>query len=235
MLRRLLGRRAQLKPEKLALIDHAFSTLPIRSFADLGGVWGVEGGYTFEALRRFPAVRGTLVDTHFTPGVETRARHEPRLRLIRGSFGEQDTVAEVGSVDAVLMFDVLLHQVNPDWDTVLERYAPHVKCLLIYNQQWTGNGRRVRLLDLGEDEYFRNIPHTRNEPPYDDLYAKLDTMHPDHGKPWRDVHHVWQWGLTDADVEEKAAALGFTLRRKQHHDRFGQLPNFENHSFLFCR
>lgn len=235
MLSRLLGRRSRLKPEKLALIDDAFSTLPIRSFADLGGVWGVEGGYTFEALKRFPQVTGALVDTHFTSTVEEKAANEPRLRLICGSFGEPETVAQVGAVDAVFLFDVLLHQVKPDWDTILERYAPNVRYLLIYNQQWVGAGRRVRLLDLGEDEYFRNVPHTRDEEPYVGLFGKLDTIHPEHGKPWRDVHHIWQWGLTDADVEEKARALGFTLLRKQNHGRFGRLPNFENHSFLFQR
>ncbi|MFA6165590.1 MAG: hypothetical protein WC700_03170 [Gemmatimonadaceae bacterium] len=204
-------------------------------FADLGGVWGVDGGYTFDTLERYPTTTATLVDTHFTNSVEKRAEYEPRVKLIQGSFGDQATVDKVGPVDAVFLFDVLLHQVSPDWDLILERYATRTKCLLIYNQQWVGSGRRRRLLEMGEDEYFRNVPHTRDESPYDGLFAKLDSIHPDHGKPWRDVHHIWQWGITDADLEEKAGSLGFKLMEKQNHGRFGNLKNFENHSFLFAR
>lgn len=238
MIRRFFFWRRQpgrLQPGKKALIDRAFSTLPIRSFADLGGVWGVDGGYTFDTLERYAATTATLVDTHFTTTVEKRAAQEPRLRLIRGNFGDLATADQVGTVDAVFLFDVLLHQVDPDWDVILERYAKRVNYLLIYNQQWIASGSRLRLLDMGEDEYFRNVPHTRDEPPYDGLFAKLDTVHPDHGKRWRDVHHIWQWGITDADLEEKAAALGFTLLEKRNWGRFGRLKNFEDHSFLFAR
>jgi len=232
---RFWRRHGRLLPDKRALITRAFTTLPIQTFADLGGVWGVDGGYTFDTLERYPTTTATLVDTHFTKTVEKRAEREPRLRLIRGSFGEQATVDQVGPVDAVFLFDVLLHQVDPDWDLILERYAEHAKHLLVYNQQWVGPGRRRRLLEMGEDEYFRNVPHARNESPYDGLFAKLDSIHPDHGKPWRDVHHIWQWGITDADLEEKAKALGFRLLEKQNHGRFGRLENFENHSFVFAR
>jgi hypothetical protein len=235
LLFRFWRRHGRLLPAKRALIERAFTTLPIRTFADLGGVWGVDGGYTFDTLERHPSTTGTLVDTHLTRTVESRAEREPRLRLIRGSFGDQATVDQVGSVDAVFLFDVLLHQVNPDWDLILERYAEQVKYLLIYNQQWTGPGGRRRLLDMGEDEYFRNVPHGRDEAPYDNLFAKLDLIHPDHDKPWRDVHHIWQWGITDADLEETANSLGFKLLEKQNHGRFGALRNFENHSFLFAR
>lgn len=228
-------RRGRLQPGKRLLIDRAFTTLPIRTFADLGGVWGVDGGYTLDALERYPTTMATLVDTHFTKNLEVRAGREPRLRLIRGNFGDLSTVHQVGTVDAVFLFDVLLHQVNPDWDVILERYTEQTRYLLIYNQQWIGPGSRRRLLEMGEDEYFRNVPHTRDEPPYDRLFAKLDTIHPDHGKPWRDVHHIWQWGITDADLEGKAAALGFRLLEKRNWGRFGRLKNFENHSFLFAR
>jgi hypothetical protein len=100
---------------------------------------------------------------------------------------------------------VLLHQVAPDWDTILDMYAKNVRALVIYNQQWTGPGNNVRLLDLGEEEYFR------------------------------DVHHIWQWGITDADLEAKVAGLGFKLLHKKNCGRFGRLPNFENHAFIFAR
>jgi hypothetical protein len=87
-----------------------------------------------------------------------------------------------------MLFDVLLHQVKPDWDEVLALYAKYARTFLIYNRQWTGE-KSVRLLDLGRGEYFRNVPHSPAEPPYDTLFDKLDETHPEHGRPWRDAHH----------------------------------------------
>jgi hypothetical protein len=221
--------------DKVNVIDQAFSSLPIETFADLGGVWGVEGAYTYHALDTHPVKDAVLVDTHMTPTVVGRAKSYPQLRLIDGNFGSQAIVDEVGGVDAVFLFDVLLHQVSPDWDTILEMYAKNVRSLLIYNQQWTGSKTTVRLLDLGEKEYFRNIPHTRYHKVYKNLFDKLDQKHPDHDRPWRDVHHIWQWGITDADLESKIARLGFKLVYKKECGRFGLLPNFENHAFIFTR
>jgi hypothetical protein len=230
-----LHRPKKLHQGKRALIDHAFRTLGARTFADLGGVWGVEGGYTFYALEHHPVEAATLVDTHVTAEVAERATRHPQLRIVRGNFGSEAVAAQVGEVDAVFLFDVLLHQVRPDWDEVLALYASRARHLLIFNQQWVGPGSRVRLLDLGEPEYFRNVPHQRSEPTYAALFSKLDEIHPDYDRPWRDVHHIWQWGITDDDLIARAEALGFTLGRTENHGRFGHLKNFENHSFVFSR
>jgi len=233
---RLPWRRTNpLVPAKLEMIDAAFAKYGVTSFADLGGVWGVEGGYTFHALDRFPQVRGMLVDTHPTAAVTERAKKYPQLELVRGNFGDPAVAVRVGAVDAVFFFDVLLHQVRPNWDEVLAMYG-QARCLMIYNQQWTGPGEIVRLLDLGEEEYFRNVPHKRSHPIYADLFRKLDQPHPDHGgRVWRDVHHVWQWGISDAALEAKAGALGYRLEFKKNFGSFGHLPQFENHGFLFVR
>jgi hypothetical protein len=112
--------------DKVDIIDQAFSSLRIESFADLGGVWRVEGAYTFHALDKYRVKDAVLVDTHPTPTVVARAKSYPQLRLIKGSFGDQPVVDEVGRVDAVFLFDVLLHQVSPDWHTILEAYAKNV-------------------------------------------------------------------------------------------------------------
>lgn len=221
--------------DKVDIIDQAFSSLDIESFADLGGVWRVEGGYTFHALDKHKVKDAALVDTHLTPTVVNRAKSYPQLRLINGNFGSQEVADKVGRVDAVLLFDVLLHQVAPDWDAILETYAKNVRALVIYNQQWTGSGSNVRLLDLGEEEYFRNVPHKRRQENYKNLFDKLDEIHPEHDRPWRDVHHIWQWGITDTDLESKVGELGFKLLHKKNCGRFGRLPNFENHAFIFAR
>jgi hypothetical protein len=235
--------------DKVDLIDQAFSSLNIESFADLGGVWGVDGAYTYHSLDKHRVNDAVLVDANLTPPVVTRATSYPQLRLIEGDFGDQAVVDEVGNVDAIFLFDVLLHQVSPDWDTILEVYAKNVRSLLIYNQQWTGSETTVRLLDLGEKEYFRNVPHSRYQKNYRSLFGKLDQKHPDHDRTWRDYKHIWQWGITDADLESKVAQLGFKLLYKKEcgrfgllpsfankeRGRFGLLPNFENRAFIFWR
>jgi hypothetical protein len=221
--------------EKLDLIDFAFTTQGVRSFADLGGVWGVEGGYTFYTLDKHHPSRAVLVDTHPTQIVIARATQYPALQLVAGNFGSETIAREVGSVDAVFLFDVLLHQVRPNWDQVLTMYARQARCFVIYNQQWIGSDATVRLFDLGEDEYFHNVPHKRGEQPYADLFRKLDEKHPDHDRNWRDVHNVWQWGITDSDLEAAATKLGFRLVLKKNYGRFARLANFENHGFVFVR
>lgn len=227
--------RGRLKQAKLDLIDFAFENLGVRSFADLGGVWGVEGGYTFHALDKHEVDKAFLVDTHPTNVVLEKARAYEQLEVLKGSFGDQDLVSQVSGVDAVLFFDVLLHQVSPDWDSILELYGRQTRCLIIYNQQWIGSGTTTRLLELGENEYFRNVPHNRRREPYRSLFKKLDEKHPDHDRRWKDVHHIWQWGITDADLTSKLGALGFRQEFSKNCGRFGRLQNFENHGFIYIK
>lgn len=226
---------SRLKPAKLELIDYAFSELGITSFADLGGVWGVEGGYTFYGLEKYQPAAATLVDTHPTEIVLQKSRDFPQLRMVEGNFGDREVAAQVGRVDAVLFYDVLLHQVNPNWDEVLEIYAPLVEHFVIYNQQWIGSKGTVRLMELGEKQYFANVPHSRREEPYKSLFGQLDDIHPEHDRLWRDVHNVWQWGITDADMVAKLASLGFQNSYRKECGQFGKLKNFVNYAYVFSR
>jgi hypothetical protein len=235
---------AQLDPVRLGLIDFAFQQLVgVRSFADLGGVWGVDGGYTFYALERYRPRRGVLVDTDVLPWVEARARRFPKLEVITGNFGDPAISARVGEVDTVMLFDTLLHQVAPDWDEVLELYAPRTRSFLIYNPQWTGE-RTVRLLELGEEEYFLNVPHAVDdptptgpdgEPLYAHLFGRLDEMNTKHGRLWRDVHNVWQWGITDHDLLSTMDRLGFAMKSEASFGPFKSLEHFERRAFVFER
>jgi len=225
----------RLKQAKLDLIDFAFENLGVRSFADLGGVWGVEGGYTFHALDKHEVDKAFLVDTHPTNVVLEKARAYEQLEVLKGSFGDQALLSQVAGVDAVIFFDVLLHQVSPDWDSILELYGRQTRCLIIYNQQWIGSGTTTRLLELGEKEYFRNVPHNRWREPYRSLFKKLEEKHPDHDRRWKDVHHIWQWGITDAELTSRLAALGFRQEFSKNCGRFGRLQNFENHAFIYCK
>jgi hypothetical protein len=205
----------------------------IRSFADLGAVWGVDGAYTFYVLERYPVDAAFLVDTDLTAAVRRRKEHHPALTVIEGNFGDEAVAARMGYVDGVILFDTLLHQVDPDWNEVLAMYAPRTSCFIIYNPQFTAARRTVRLLDLVPDEYFKNVPHTREEEPYRQLFEQMSDVHPQHQRPWRDIHNVWQWGIADDDLIATLTGLGFALQYSRNYGQFGQLESFENHGFVF--
>jgi hypothetical protein len=223
-----------LNPDKLALIDYAFSRFQIRTFADLGGNWGVDGGYSLYALRRHAIDRACIVDFNFSEALISSQQKEPRLRLVRGDFREQAIAKEIGQLDAVLLFDVLLHQVRPNWDEVLALYAD-VRCVIIFNQQWVQQ-HTVRLFDLGEAEYFRNIaPVPPGDTAYEGLFRKLDEEYsPEKGR-YRDLTYYWQWGITDSDLVARMNELRFELDYFRNCGQFDGLPNFENHAFCFVK
>ena len=224
---------------KKKLIDFACERLDIRSFADLGGVWGVDGEYTFYAMKRHKIKTAILVDINVTEPVVEKEREYPGLKLIRGNFGAEEVAQQIGNVDAVILFDVLLHQVNPDWDQILELYAKRTKCFLIFNPQFIASKSTVRLLDLGEEEYFRNIPHTKDEETYKAVFEKMYEIHPrpqyQQRRIYRDIHDIWQWGIVDDDLITKMKSLGFSMRYFRNHGRFNNLANFENHAFAFSK
>lgn len=224
-------------PHKRALIDTAFGTVlsEPHSFADLGGVWRVEAGYTFYTLDHYPIDRACLVDTDFTPTVTAKARRYPQLELLHGNFGDPAVAEAIGHVDAIFLFDVLLHQVAPDWDAVLRMYARATDCFLVFNQQFVKSDTTVRLADLGKDAYFRHVKMDPRIPHYRDFWERPEEIHPQHGRRWRDIHNVWQWGITDTDLESTMTDLGFQLRHKRNWGRFSSWESFENHAFIFAR
>jgi hypothetical protein len=227
------------KRGKRKLIDFACRRLQIRSFADLGGVWGVDGEYTFYAMKTHKIETASLVDITATDTVVEKGREYPSLKLIWGNFGDEEIARQIGSVDAVILFDVLLHQVNPDWDQILGLYAKRTKCFLIFNPQFIASKSTIRLLDLGEEEYFRNIPHTKDEETYKAVCAKMHEIHPrpqyQHRRKYRDIHDIWQWGIVDNDLIAKMKSLGFSMRYFRNHGRMHNLINFENHAFAFWK
>lgn len=226
---------ARLDPNKKQLIDFACQELGMRSFADLGAVWNVDAGYTFYALDRHKTNSAVIVDTDLTPAVLERQKKCPGLKIIKGNFGQSATLDQIGKVDGVFLFDTLLHQVKPDWDEILRMYAGVVRIFLIFNQQYINFDATTRLLDLGRDEYFRNVPHSASEEPYKTCFRDLDAIHPEHKRPYRDIHNIWQWGIVDADLIGRMNDLGFKMQYYKNCGRSGQLRNVENHAFVFCK
>ena len=233
--RKLRGFPPKFSFEKKSLIDYLYTQCqpaPV-SFADLGGVWGVDGAYTFYILRRYPTERAFLVDTDFTDKVIKRSREQGSLMLVGGNFGEASVAEQIGTVDAVILFDVLLHQVKPDWDEVLELYSGRTRYFVVYNQQWIPSEETLRLLDLGREEYLANVPHDEKDPLYTALFEKMYETHPQHQRIWRDIHNVWQWGITDRDLLRTMADLGYEMLHYVNFGGFRGLRNFENHAFVF--
>jgi hypothetical protein len=203
-----------------------------RSVADLGGVWAVDGGYAFHAAGRPGVERVALVDEDFTPTVIQRAGRDDVVELIGGNFSDPVIAARVGRVDVVLLFDVLLHQVRPDWDEVLELYSERTRCFVIVQPTYVEEGRAVRLLDLGVERYLETVPDL---PIHQEALARLDETNARRGRPWRDVHDIWQWGITDAALRDELGRLGFELAHHEANGAWRGLARFDDAAYVFVR
>jgi hypothetical protein len=219
-----------LQDGKLRAIDFAVERLGATSIADLGGVWAVEAGYTFYALSRPGVQRAVLVDTGITPGVRARAASEPRLTLVETDFGSPEVAASVGQVDAVLLFDVLLHQVAPDWDQVLATWASHTRSFIVVNPQLRGGERALRLMDLGPEGYAAHTPRDHIAVPWD----RLDEIDPRYGKRSRDVHEYWQWGIPDRALHRTMTELGYHCIMYANHAQWRDVPSFDYVAFVYA-
>ncbi|MFZ4621519.1 MAG: hypothetical protein ACOYNS_13240 [Bacteroidota bacterium] len=231
----LSGYNLYVDSDKLRLIDHAFTKIVpgARSFADLGGVWNVNAGYTIYTLRNH-GVAGTLVDTNFPDGLREQLSQYNNLSVIHGDFSKDETVAAVGKTDVVFFFDVLLHQANPSWTEILKKYAANVSCFVIFNQQYIRGTKTVRLTDMPIDEYISVAPQGR-EATYRYAYDHANEIHPEYKKPWKDIHNIFQWGITDEDLRATMEGFGFKEMYYKNHGRFSNLPAFENHAFIFVK
>ncbi len=58
-------------------------------------------------------------------------------------------------------------------------------------------------------------------------------IHPQHQRIYRDIHNIWQWGITDEDLIGKMSALGFKLLFYKNAGKLFNLENFESHAFVF--
>ena len=125
-------------PHKLELIDTAYRLKPFRSFADLGACWGVNGGYSFHtrSLCGQNFDQGYIVDQTITPLTTERALKFNDLKLTPAMLGSTKAREAVGKVDTLIMFDILLHQVAPDWDQFIGEWLPYTDTVIVYNQNW---------------------------------------------------------------------------------------------------
>jgi GT2 family glycosyltransferase len=226
-----------LPPGKARAIDYAVEHLGIESFASVEGgpAYGQGAFYTID---RPTVQRGALVDLsprrargQLLSTIE-QAAERPGMRVLDGAFSDPRTVTEIGQVDAMLFFDVLLRMVDPDWDQVLELYAPATSCFVIANPQWERGEATVRLIDLGREKYLEAVPPAEV---HSELFDRLDEWHPGQDRPYRDITGVWQWGITDADLKAKLGELGFSLEREWSLNRHPTADGFVINTFVFSR
>jgi hypothetical protein len=220
-------------PMKKALLDYAFAHAQIDRVAELGCVWGIDCAYGLYVLDKYKPSKVVMVDTHWTDTALAKCKPHSQITTIQNNFGQQELPEQIGKVDAIILFDVLLHQVAPDWDRILQMYADYTDLFLIVNPQFKASPITVRLLDLGKEEYFKNVPHDPEHPTYQALFSKMYELHPDHQRIWRDVHHIWQWGITNRDLSETMRQLGYETIYLQSHGLMTGLPNFEHYAFAF--
>jgi hypothetical protein len=222
--------------EKLQLIRHTFNLIqptPI-SFADLGGVWKVNAAYTIYTLQKYDIKKAFIVDTHYDRITNKKLKKYDNITKIKGNFGDDSIIEKIGKVDVIYFFDVLLHQVNPDWNEILMKYSKVSNIFIIYNQQLINNEKTIRLTDLPLEKYKKFAPQ-RKDGLYNFVYTHRDEINQEYNRPWIDIHNIWQWGITGTDLENTMNNLGF---EKVFFKNFGGFSNsafFEDHAFIFTK
>ena len=223
-------------PGKARMIDFAVDKLGIESFASLE-IADAYGQFAFYAIDKPSVERGVLIDVrasrprdHVLSAIE-RATERTGMEVLDSHFANPDTVAEVGQVDTVFLFDVLHRMVDPDWDQVLALYAPATSSFVITNPQWGGD-TTVRLIDLGRERYTEAVPPWGA---HRELFDRLDEWLEGQERHYRDSNHVWQWGITEADLRARMERFGFSLQREWTLDSPPDTEGFVNRAFAFTR
>jgi len=223
--------RAFASPGKLAAIDYAVEKFGVESFVSLE-IGRAYGQYAFYAIDKPHVQRGALVNVgpqrsgdYLLSAIE-QAAERPGMALLDSGYADPATVRMIEPVDAVLLFDVLHRMSAPDWNEVLELYAPVTSCFVIANPQWERDERTVRLTDLGRDAFLQAVPPWLS---HEELFGHADGAPQGH----RDATDIWQWGITDRDLQQTMERLGFTLERDWQLNPPPKTEGFVNKAFVF--
>ncbi|OGV46896.1 MAG: hypothetical protein A2X46_15925 [Lentisphaerae bacterium GWF2_57_35] len=221
---------------KKDVIDYAFSALSIKKVAELGCIWGVDGAYGQYIHDKYAPTEVVMVDAIWNENALRLCRERKNITTVDGNFCDVSMPQRIGKVDAIIFFDILLHMVSPNWDEMLRMYADYTNAFLIVNPQFMATSTTVRLLDLGVDEYFRNIPHAPDYPIYQTVFADPYQMDAKQNKPLRDAFYIWQWGITNHDLIDKMDRMGFEpVLIQKDKLYYGKAKNFANYGFIFAR
>jgi hypothetical protein len=198
-------------PHKAALALRAVRQYGVKTFADLGACWGVNAGYTLFLLDNAPIEQAYVVDQWVSPLSRQRGEKHENLSFVGGRiFNDLELIKDFPQVDALIMYDILLHQVNLNWDEFLTEWSKRTNMFIIYNQMWSLHPHTVRFVDFGPEWFKKWVLYT-NDASLDRWFDNLDAIDPATGRPLRDSHTFWQWGITRDDLIKHVESLGFRL------------------------
>ncbi|MGK6317801.1 hypothetical protein [Neorhizobium sp. DT-125] len=226
----------KLRPEKVALAVDAMRKHDVKSFADIGGCWGVHAGYTRAALEAVKIQKAYVIDQFVTGASKKLGARYKQLEFKTALFNQPGFIKDFPQVDALIMYDILLHQVNINWDEFIERWAPKARVLIIFNQMWKVGDKTTRFLDNGPDWYKKWVFYG-DEKRIDEWLNTLDDIDPETGRKRRDLHSFWQWGITTHDLIKKCEDQGFHLDHFHNHGPFHnkKRPWIQDEAFIFVR
>jgi hypothetical protein len=222
-----------LQQHKVQLLDFACERYRVSSAVDVGGCWGVNGGYCFHVVDQHNLKEAYIVDGLISK--ETIDQKGSRnVQLIQGDICGHEFISSLPELDMAIIYDILLHQVDPNWDEFLKRYAKKVNHFAIYNQDWDGENT-IRFVDYDCNWYLDNVMCVDNDEVIR-WYKKHNEICIELKRPWKDVHYFWQWGITAPELIRHMDNIGFQLDFFWNYGYFDLAkPKIENHGYLFSR
>lgn len=220
---------------KATLAHRAVRKHDVKTFADIGGCWGVRAAYSVYLLSKNEIDKAYVADGNVNPSSRKAGEPFPQLEFIEGQFNEHAFIEPFPEVDALIMYSILVHQANLDWDAFLEAWSKKARVLVIYNQMWKRTSDTVRFNEQGLDWYLDNVFFSDRKTIID-WFGRLDEPYKN-GRKWRDTHHYWQVGITTDDLVRKMKSLGFRLDYYENYGPFhhSRTPWIENEGFIFVR
>ena len=110
---------------KKKLIDTLFDLAngDINTITDLGGIYKVHGAYSFYTIQKYHVSKVMEIDTKLTREYLELCKKFTQITSLEANFADAEAISKIENADALYLFDVLLHQVDPDWDEILELYS----------------------------------------------------------------------------------------------------------------
>ena len=202
--------------EKIEALKVAHQRFNPKTWADMGGVWGVNGGYSQVIWLRYNPDRVVLCDYR---SVTDERLQGCGVELVQANFLE--SVDQIGEVDAMVFFDVLLRQ--QDWKGLLEAYSKAVKLFVVFQPT---SREPIDLTGMDLDQYLGLVPEGTRE--YVQKCGKdMNAIKGDVG--------AWQWGISTGELEVAMSDLGFEMAYRRDHGRFMDGLPYHNVATVFAK
>ena len=88
---------------KAALANRAVRKHGVKSFADIGGCWGVHAGYTVHVLAKNRIEKAYVADGNVNKPSRAAGKPYPQLEFVEGLFNEPAFIQPFPEVDTLIM------------------------------------------------------------------------------------------------------------------------------------